>query len=348
VSERAVLCCVPGAWRVLALGVALGAAGGCRPATSAAPDATAGWQWRQTAAFAGAPLWFSAAFTVGTGAYVGTGYDLTTAFWRYDPDSDMWARRADFGGAPRGAAVAFAIGTRGYLGLGFGSPEVRFADLWEYDPDADRWTQKAPLPGAPRDHVAAFVIGQRAYVVGGMTCDGSACAALKEVWAYDPQADAWTRKADLPEETTAAACFVLNGIGYVATGMAGPLSAAAPSANLWAYDPQSDTWARKADLPGPARYRAVGFSLGGTGYIATGMAAVTATSAVVFRDVWEYDSRTDAWTRRGDLRGAARGAAVSFTLGSRVYIGTGVGADLGLLSDFWSGAPVAPASEEGK
>jgi N-acetylneuraminic acid mutarotase len=319
------------------------AAGSCGSSESAAPEATAGWQWRQAMAFAGAPVWFSAAFTIGGTAYVGTGYDLTSSFFSYALDSDMWTRRADFGGAPRGAAVAFAIGARGYLGLGFGDADTRFADLWEYDPGADRWTAKASLPGAPRDHASAFVIGQRAYVVGGMTCDGTACTALREVWAYDPQADAWARKADLPEETTAAACFVLNGIGYVGTGTAGPLSTATPSSNLWAYDPQADAWTRKAGFPGPARYRAVGFSLNGKGYVGTGLASVTETAATVFKDMWEYDAQDDAWTRRGDLSGAPRGAAVSFTLGSRVYIGTGVGADRRLLSDFWSGAPVAPA-----
>jgi N-acetylneuraminic acid mutarotase len=309
------------------------------PPLSQSPRA---WEWRQAAASGGSPVWFAAAFTIGTSAYVGTGYDLTTAFWRYDPGGDSWTRRADFGGAARGAAVAFSVGEHGYLGLGFGSPDVRFTDLWEYDPSVDHWTAKAPIPAAARDHAAAFVIGQRAYVVGGMTCEGSSCVALKEVWEYEPQADRWTQKADIPEETTAPACFVLNGIGYVGTGTVGALSSLTLSRNLWAYDPQADTWTRKADLPGAARYRAVGFSMNGRGYIGTGLQSVTETSAVVFGDVWEYDPQTDAWTLKPDFTGPARGAAVSFTLGTRVFVGTGVGSGRQLLRDFWRTVPAAP------
>jgi len=298
-------------------------------------------EWRQAAAFGGSPIWFSTAFTIGNKAYVGTGYGPTTAFWRYDPDADTWTRRADFAGAARGASVAFSIGDRGYVGTGY-SDNSRFADLWEYDPTADRWTQRASMPAAVRDHAVAFVIGQRAYVAGGMTCQGDDCVSLKEVWEYEPQADRWTKKADMPEETTASACFVLNGIGYVGTGTQGPLSPQVLSRSLWAYDPRTDTWTRKAGFPGTARYRAVGFSLNGRGYIGTGLQSVTETAAVVFKDIWEYDPQADAWMQKPDFGGPARGAAVSFTLGTRVFIGTGVGSTRQLLGDFWRTVPAAP------
>ena len=298
-------------------------------------------EWRRAAAFGGSPIWFAAAFAIGTKAYVGTGYGPTTAFWQYDPDADTWTRKADFPGAARGAAVAFSIGDRGYLGLGYGD-NGRFSDLWEYEPAADRWTRRASIPAAVRDHAAAFVIGQRAYVVGGMTCQGDDCVSLGETWEYEPQADRWTRKADMPEETTAPACFVLNGIGYVGTGTHGPLSPQVLSRSLWAYDPQADTWTRKAGFPGAARYRAAGFSMNGRGYIGTGLQSVAETAAVVFRDVWEYDPQADAWTQKPDFAGPARGAAVSFTLGTRVFIGTGVGSGRQLLGDFWRTVPAAP------
>jgi N-acetylneuraminic acid mutarotase len=298
-------------------------------------------EWRRAAAFGGSPIWFSAAFTIGTNAYLGTGYGPTTAFWRYDADADTWTRKADFAGPARGAAVAFSIGDRGYLGLGYGD-NGRFSDLWEYEPAADRWTQRASIPAAVRDHAAAFVIGQRAYVVGGMTCQGDACVSLRETWEYEPQADRWTQKADMPEETTAPACFVLSGIGYVGTGTQGPLSPQVLSRSLWAYDPQTDTWTRKSGFPGAARYRAVGFSMNGRGYIGTGLQSVTETSAVVSEDFWEYDPQVDVWTQKPDFAGPARGAAVSFTLGTRVFIGTGVGSGRQLLRDFWRTVPAVP------
>jgi len=321
----------------LALGPALipAACGGTASTDPTVPDDTTTPPWQQVAAFGGPGLSFSAAFTIGNRAYAGTGYDPTTAFWQYDPDGNTWTRKAEFGGAPRGAAIAFSIGERGYIGTGYGAGGNRFSDLWEYDPATDRWAQKASLPAAVRDHAAAFVIGQRAYVVGGMTCDGEDCSSLREVWEYEPLADSWTRKADLPVEMTTASCFVLNGLGYVGTGYAGPSGSSAPSTYLWAYDPLSDTWMARALLPAAARYRAVAFAMNGKGYLGTGIASVGATSDVVLNDMWEYDPSTNAWTQMPDFSGPERGAAVSFVLGARAYIGMGGGPLRQPLRDFW-------------
>jgi N-acetylneuraminic acid mutarotase len=53
------------------------------------------------------------------------------------------------------------------------------------------------------------------------------------------------------------------------------------------------------------------------------------------RDIWEYDSAANAWTRLPDFSGPARGAAVSFVLGTRVFIGTGSGSAMESMRDFW-------------
>ena len=315
----------------MTLGVSCGSTNG----DPTIPDGSQTSGWQQVATFGGPAVAFSAAFTIGNRAYVGTGYGPTVVFWQYDPDADSWTRKADLGGASRGAAVAFAIGERGYIGTGYGNDEVRFSDLWEYDPGADRWTQRASLPAAVRDHASAFAVGQKAYVVGGMTCQGSACSTLREVWEYDPATNVWTRKADFPVEITTAACFVLNGIGYVGTGYEGPQGSSAVSTHLWAYDPVADTWTRRADLPAVGRYRAVGFSLNGKGYIGTGIRSSGPGGTVVLRDMWEYDPASNAWTQMPDFSGQARGAAVSFVLGGRVFIGTGSGSAMQSMRDFW-------------
>jgi N-acetylneuraminic acid mutarotase len=303
---------------------------------SSVPRNAEAWDWRLAPAFGGPATWFSAAFTIGDQAYVGTGYSARNEFWQYDSVRDVWTRKADYPGKTRGAAVAFAIGDKGYLGLGYGD-DNRFADLWEYDPSADRWTQKASLPGGVRDHCAVFAIGPRAYVAGGMTCKGSEdeCGELKEVWEYDPRTDRWARKADMPDAIVWSAYFVLNGKGYVEGGQRQQSTAR----NFWEYDPQADTWTRKAEFPGPVRFRAVGFSLSGKGYISTGIESVRDTTANVLSDLWEYDPQANAWTQGSVFSGSARGAAVAFVLGSRVYIGTGTNSSRGLLRDFWWAAP---------
>jgi N-acetylneuraminic acid mutarotase len=134
---------------------------------------------------------------------------------------------------------------------------------------------------------------------------------------------------------TLAVAFAIDSKGYVGLGYSDDIR----FADLWEYDPQVDRWTRKAPLPGPARFRAIGFSLNGKGYLGTGIASQNQTSAVVFKDVWEYDPGTDAWTQQPDFSGPARGAAVSFVPGSRIFIGTGVDAGRQVLADFWRTGP---------
>jgi N-acetylneuraminic acid mutarotase len=316
-------------WTAVALFTLAVAAAGQSP--SVPPRNPEPWQWRPAAAFGGPATWFSAVFTVGGKAYVGTGYSARNEFWQYDPGRDAWTRKADFPGRIRGAAVAFSIDDQGYLGLGYGDND-RFSDLWEFDPAADRWTRKTSLPAAVRDHCAVFAIGQKAYVVGGMTCNGDDCGNLKDVWEYDPRADRWSRKADMPEAIVWSGYFVLNGRGYIgAGGRRGQAIARA----FWEYDPKADSWARKADFPGPIRFRAVGFSLNGKGWIGTGTESMGDATAGVLNDLWEYDPQANAWTQKPAFSGPARGAAVGFVLGSRVYIGTGTSASRDLLRDLW-------------
>ena len=338
-----------GAFRSAAVLAAVGlllpltACGGAKSTQPPPPPQDTTPRWQQAAVFGGPAVWFSVAFTIGGRAYVGTGYDLGNAFWQYDPDGNTWTRRADFPGTARGAAVAFSIGGRGYIATGYtAASDSRFSDLWEYDPTADRWTERAPIPAATRDHAAAFAIGQRGYVVGGMTCGGPDCRALSEVWEYDPSSDRWTRRTDAPQEITGAAVFVLNGVGYLAAGGVGALDAGGASTVLWAYDPQTDTWTSKADLPGAARYRAAGFALNGQGYVGTGLRPTAAGSVGALADLWEYDPAGNAWTRNVDFTGTPRGAAVAFALGARAFIGTGGspnGQTFTTLRDFWTWTP---------
>jgi hypothetical protein len=91
-----------------------------------------------------------------------------------------------------------------------------------------------------------------------------------------------------------------------------------------------NTWTQKANFGGSARYDAVGFSIGGKGYIGTG----DDSYGNMFREFWEYDTTANAWTQKASFGGAARGRAVGFSIGSKGYIGTGQSA-AGPCNDFW-------------
>jgi N-acetylneuraminic acid mutarotase len=84
-------------------------------------------------------------------------------------------------------------------------------------------------------------------------------------------------------------------------------------------------WVQKSDFYGPARSGAVGFVIGGEGYIATG-------AGTEGKDLWEYDPLNDVWTQKADITGEGRARAVGFSIGSFGYVGTGAGSDY--LKDF--------------
>src|SRR5438552_2068704 len=97
-----------------------------------------------------------------------------------------------------------------------------------------------------------------------------------------------------------------------------------------------DTWTQKADFGGAARSGAVGFSIGGKGYIGTGYDGSDT------KDFWEYDPATNAWTQKADFGGIARENAVGFSIGSKGYIGTGANFDAA-PTDFWEYDPATNA-----
>ena len=87
--------------------------------------------------------------------------------------------------------------------------------------------------------------------------------------------------------------------------------------DFWEYDPVTNAWTQKADFGGGPREQAVGFSIGGKGYIGTGY------NGPYRQDFWEYDPATNTWTQKADFGGTARYGAVGFSIGSKGYIGTG-------------------------
>jgi N-acetylneuraminic acid mutarotase len=98
-------------------------------------------------------------------------------------------------------------------------------------------------------------------------------------------------------------------------------------------------WVKKNDFGGLKRERAVSFSIGDYGYIATGVD----TAEVTLKDLWQYNPSTDSWAQKADLPGSARRDAVAFSADGKGYVGTGINADESLgalkLKDFWAYDP---------
>jgi len=127
-----------------------------------------------------------------------------------------------------------------------------------------------------RSGLAVGVVNGRLYAIGGFN-GGSVLGAVE---AYDPSANAWTRKAAMPTPRANLAVAVANGILYA---MGGTMSI--DSINgltvVEAYDPAANRWHRAASLPkgldGPSAgvidgmiYIAGGFYVSGGGGWCTG------------------------------------------------------------------------------
>jgi len=131
-------------------------------------------------------------------------------------------------------------------------------------------------------------------------------------------ADYWTQLANFPAAgRQLASGFSIGNKGYVTCGEGGLYYN-----DLWEYDPVTNLWTQLASLPGAGRYGAVVFTINGKGYVGTG-------AYPLMDDLWEYDPVTNSWTQRSSITGA-RGFAVGFAIGTKGYIGCGMG-----VSDFW-------------
>lgn len=93
------------------------------------------------------------------------------------------------------------------------------------------------------------------------------------------------------------------------------------------------TWIQKAGFPGPARHRSTGASAGNRGYM--GLGHVNSVFDVLFDDWFEYDPGTDSWMQKANFPAGPRYHATSFTIGNKIYVGTGRDINAVLHNDFY-------------
>ncbi|MBP9083832.1 MAG: T9SS type A sorting domain-containing protein [Bacteroidia bacterium] len=284
--------------------------------------------WTQKAHFGGTARWGAVGFSMGSKGYLGTGFsnDVATEykdFWEYDPALNTWTQKADFGGTARHSAVGFSIGSKGYLGTGSSNIyPYTFKDFWEYDPALNTWTQKAGFGGTARYLAVGFSIVGKGYLGTGFSYDG--VTHYKDFWEYDPALNTWTQKTNFGGTARYGAVgFSIGSKGYLGTGFYFD-GTSHYIKDFWEYDPALNTWFKKADFGGTARYLANGFSIGSKGYLGTG---VDVTYPYSIEDFWEYDPALNTWTQKTDFGGGERSSSVGFSIGSKGYLGTGYSYD---------------------
>jgi N-acetylneuraminic acid mutarotase len=184
---------------------------------------------------------------------------------------------------------------------------------------ANSWTAKAIMPTG-RLALAAAVVNNALhqpilYAIGGDDGNGQTLATVE---AYDFAANTWATRTPLPvrlEETNGAG--VIAGKVYVSGGRdldnnSPGSDDGAPRSSLYAYDPVTDSWSRKADMPLPSM-------AGVTGAINGKLYVLNAS----FNSFYRYDPSTDTWSVVAKCPGTHfRGAAA--VINGKFYVAGGV------------------------
>lgn len=109
------------------------------------------------------------------------------------------------------------------------------------------WRRGASCP-LPRNEAPSALVEGRLYVFGGWT--GDAMQASTRVDAYDPAADTWSRRADMPEALTHQGIAVDGATVWLVGGFAGA-HPGPPVSTTWTYDTARDAWSHGPALPAP-------------------------------------------------------------------------------------------------
>jgi N-acetylneuraminic acid mutarotase len=259
----------------------------------------------------------------------------------------QWVSRAAFPGVARAKSTSFTIGDKFYVLGGVTNSSVVLNDFWEYNITTNTWLQKPNFPGPERYGAVSFILGNTGYIATGGNDNGY----LDDMWQYDPVSDSWLQRIGLPagsaqheNQRTEAFGFVINNKAYLGGGI-GFVFGANQTNNiafydLWEYNPTSNSWTTKADLPDfTGRNMGVGIAMNGKGYVGLGC---NVDQTVNHNTFWEYDPTTDAWTSKAPFPSNFTADAATFVLDSLIYLIGGVNLNpLGLSNQVYTYDAVA-------
>ena len=200
--------------------------------------------------------------------------------------------------------------------------------------EENTWAQKADKPTAIINMQNASVLNGKIYVFGGS--DGTKTLSVVEV--YDPNTDTWSTISDMPTDRAAMPTCVVNEKIYVIGG--GNLRNGQFSwlSTVEEYDPETDTWSTKADMPRPTTLFPA-CEVDGKIYAIGGNNNLTYHKNIVV-----YDPSIDTWELKAEIPTPRNGLSACYMNGKIYTIGgwrTGYGCmkvvevyDIG--SDTWS------------
>jgi N-acetylneuraminic acid mutarotase len=233
---------------------------------------------------------------------------------------------AEQGPQQRSYHSAAVVNGKIYVIGGGGADNKPVASVHVYDPATGTWAARANMPTA-RALFGASAVGGTIYAVGGTTIGLDKLAVVE---AYDTVTDTWTRKADLPTPRNALSTAVVDGKVYAIGGWGIDRpeggwetldkTAVVPDfSTVEVYDPKTDTWATRADMP-TARSHMTVSAIGGKIYAIGGGFGPRSRRGVAYLPLLEvYDTASNRWAPAANMP-TARSVLSSSVIDGRIYV----------------------------
>ena len=237
---------------------------------------------------------------------------------------------------------ALALSMAWVSGCGENSTEPTPAEPTPSGPEwavaSNSWITRAALPTARTSLALATVTNAAGesvvYAIGGATTTYPV-TPLRKVTAYNVATNAWTDRRPLPVPLAwSNGAGVINGKIYVSGGFS-ENGDAPPTRALYVYDPGTNTWARKRDLPAivDASHDWTVGSYGVTGVIRNKLYVVTHCSSRMYyteNDICEgdltgprlfrYNPVTDRWATLAPPFDSEVTASAGGVIGGKFYV----------------------------
>jgi len=234
---------------------------------------------------------------------------------------DTWTARAKMP-EPRKFEAAFPLNGKIYCVTSGDDTGKDGGRIYEYSPATDLWAKKRAVKIAR--HSSGFgAVNGRIYTIGGLLEQQPAAGTsplagtLEE---YNPVTDTWRQRASLPRPRLFAVGAGANGKLYAIGGVAQGDSRMFHSRFVDEYDPKTDRWTARADMPIESRAYRVAvanekiYLIGGA----------DRNFSRLLSAVYEYDPASDSWTARASMPTPRADYAVT-ALDGKIYAFGGLG-----------------------
>jgi N-acetylneuraminic acid mutarotase len=231
-----------------------------------------------------------------------------------EPGPGRWEERAPLMGGPRQETAVVALEGEIYVLGGFNGAAAVVDTVEAYSPTSDSWRGRAPLPVAMH-HANAAAVDGRIWIVGFLV--GRTFAPDGRIFRYDPAADVWEARGQMPDAVVrgASAVGVVGEDIFIAGGLRG-----VAVDDFGAFSPSTGLLRTLPDLPA-GRDHIVGGAVNGVFYVVGGRSRSIDSHT---SELWAFDPAVGSWEARPAMP-TPRGGHAAAVLDGGLYVFGGEG-----------------------